>query len=226
METVRHHVFASGNNSLRGFYGSEAVDYDPSSNSLRINIQKAKCQHIYQLARGFTDGADERNIRDTMSHSENSYEMIRMYVAMENWEGLDDELEEGYLDEIGRQTAQVLDQRDYTPYKLIRKYLWVLDYKASPNLGDVFMKIRQAPVEFQPNEIDFVLAQGTELLKRVASAGLRNRSSMVEASRIVTDVIQAYATSVPPVHRVDDVVTLMRRVNYTRRICYQLELLR
>jgi hypothetical protein len=226
METVRHHVSASGNSTLRGFYGSDNVDYDPPSNSLRINVQKAKCQHVYQLADGYTDGDDERDIRDTMSHSENSYEMIRMYFAMRNWEGLDDELEEGYLDEIGRQTAQVLDQRDYTPYQLIRKYLWVLDYKASPNLGDVFMKIRQAPANLQPDEIDFILAQQPELLKRVASAALRNRSSMVEASRIVNDVIQAHATAVPPGHRVNDVVTWMYRVNYTRRICYQLELLR
>jgi hypothetical protein len=99
METVRHHVTASGNSTLRGFYGSDNVDYDPPSNSLRINVQKAKCQHVYQLADGYTDGDDERDIRDTMSHSENSYEMVRMYFAMRNWEGLDDELEEGYLDE-------------------------------------------------------------------------------------------------------------------------------
>src|SRR3954447_4667028 len=101
MENVKHHVNGSGNSSLRGFFSSDNVDFDPPSLSLRQNITKAKAKYVYDLADGFTDDDDEDAIRDTLVASENSYELIRLVAAMDGWEGLDDELTEAYLDEIG-----------------------------------------------------------------------------------------------------------------------------
>lgn len=224
MEFVRHHVEASGNNSLRGFFVSENVDYDPSSLSLRQNIRKAKCQFVYSLASGATDDEDEAAIRDSMQHSENSYELIRMVYAIGGWAGLDDELEEAYLDPIAARIAQVLDQRDYVVYQFIRRYLYILDYNTSPNLGDCFVKIMQWPVEFQAAEFDAILNRKAELLKGVASATLRHRDNMVNSARILPNVITLYDAIGP--HREDDLVRLMYQVNYTTRICTSLELLR
>ena len=132
MEFAKHHVAASGNSSLRGFFGSDNVDFDPPSLSLRQNITKAKSRYVYDLADGYTDDDDEDAIRDTMVSSENSYELIRLVGVMDGWEGLDDELTEAYLDQIGTQLQQVLDQRDYVVYQLIRRYLVLLDYNTTP----------------------------------------------------------------------------------------------
>ena len=158
VEFVKHHVKASGNSTLKGFFGSENVDYDPPSLSLRHNIKKAKCQFVYSLASGATNDDEELAIRDAMQSSENSYELFRMVFATGGWAGLDDELEEAYLDPIATRLAQVLDQRDYVVYQLIRRYLWILDYDASPNLGDCFLKVLQLPAEFQAAEFDAILA--------------------------------------------------------------------
>lgn len=224
MEFVRHHVEASGNSSLRGLFGSDHVDYDPPSLSLRDNIRKAKCQYVYSLASGATDDDDEDAIRDTLQYSENSGELIRMVYAMGGWAGLDDELDEAYLDPIAARIAQVLDQRDYAVYQLIRRYLFILDYNASPNLGDCFLKILQWPVEFQPAEFDALLNRTNELLGDVASATLRHRDNMVNAARILPHVIALYDAVAP--HREDELVRLMHQLNYTTRICTSLELLR
>lgn len=226
MEFVRHHVQASGNSTLRGFFASENVDYDPPSPSLRLNIQKAKCQYVYSLASGFTDGDDEVAIRDAMQSSENSYELIRMVFAMGGWEGMDDELEEAYLDPIAARIAQVLDQRDYVVYQMVRRYLHILDYNASPNLGDCFLRVLQWPAEFQPSEFDAILNRKADLLRTVASATLRHRDNMVKAARILPSVIALYDAVAPPPHREDELIRLMHEVNYTTRICTSLEMLR
>ena len=60
MEYVKHHVERSGNAGLRGFFASDAVDFDPPSASLRINIMKAKAKVVYDLASGFTPDSEER----------------------------------------------------------------------------------------------------------------------------------------------------------------------
>lgn len=225
MEFARHHVKASGNTTLRGFFASENVDYDPPSLSLRHNIKKAKCRYVYSLASGATDDDDEIAIRDAMKTSENSYELIRMVFAMGGWSGIDDELEEAMLDDVARQISQVLDQRDYVVYQLIRRCLFILDYNASPNLGDVFAKILQWPVEYQAAEFDVILNdKRADLLKGIASATLRHRDAMVNASLILKDVITAYDNAAP--YRKDDLIRLMHQVNYTRRICASLEMLR
>jgi hypothetical protein len=219
MEFVKHHVAASGNSSLRGFFGSDNVDFDPPSLSLRQNITKAKAKYVYDLADGFTDDDDEDAIRDTMTSSENSYELIRMVGAMGGWEGLDDELTEAYLDQIGTQLAQVLDQRDYVVYQLIRRYLVLLDYNIGPNsptLGDCFTRLMQWPVEFQADEIDLLLSRKADLLKGITSATMRDRTNMVNAARILPAVIQSYLTLMP--HRFNELVALMHEANYTTRI--------
>jgi hypothetical protein len=216
MEYVKHHVKASGNNSLRGFFSSENVDFDPPSNSLRQNIMKGKARFVYELADGFTDEDDENAIRETMASSENSYELIRMMGAMEGWEGLDDELPEGHVDSIARQLAQVLDQRDYVVYQLIRRYLVLLDYNASPNLGDCFVRLMQWPVPFQPAEIDSLLNRKADLLQGITSATMRDRTNMVSAARVVPTVIQSYVMLMP--HRFNELVALMHEANYTTRI--------
>jgi hypothetical protein len=216
MEFVKHHVKASGNNSLKGFFNSENVDFDPPSDSLRKNIMKAKARFVYELADGSTDDDDENAIRDTMASSENSYELIRMMGAMGGWEGLDDELPEGHVDPIARQLAQVLDQRDYVVYQLIRRYLILLDYNTSPNLGDCFVRLMQWPIPFQAAEIDSLLSRKADLLRSITSATMRDRTNMVNAARVDPTVIQSYITLMP--HRFNELVALMHEANYTTRI--------
>lgn len=216
MEFVKHHVTASGNTNFRGFFSSDNVDFDPPSLSLRQNIMKAKARFVYELADGFTDSDDEDAIRDTMASSENSYELIRMVGAMEGWEGLDDELPEDHVDPIARQLAQVLDQRDYVVYQLIRRYLFILDYIASPNLGDCLTRLMQWPSNFQPAEIDLLLSRKADLLKGITSATMRDRPNMVSAARVVPGVIQACIIFAP--HRSNELVALMHEANYTTRI--------
>jgi hypothetical protein len=224
MEFARHHVQASGNSTLKGFFNSENVDYDPPSLSLRHNIKKAKCQYVYSLASGATGDPEEEAIRDAMQNSENSYELIRMVFAMDGWAGMDDELEEAYLDPIATRIAQVLDQRDYPVYQRIRRALYILDYNSSPNFGDYFLKILTWPAQFQPAEFDSILNQKAEILKRIASATLRHRDNMVNAARILPTVIALYDAVAP--HREDELIRLMHQVNYTTRICTSLEQLR
>ncbi len=224
MEFVRHHVADSGNTTLRGFFGSDNVDYDPPSPSLRQNIRKAKCQYVYSLASGATDDDDELAIRDAMKGSENSYELIRMVYAMGGWAGMDDELEEAQLDPVAARLAQVLDQRDYVPWQMIRRALFILDYDTGPVLGDVFLRVLQWPVEFQPAEFDLILGRKSDLLRTVASATLRRRDSMVRAARILPGIIGIYDALAP--HREDELVRLMHEVNYTTRICASLEMMR
>lgn len=226
MEFVRHHVEASGSHALKGFFESENVDYDPRSNRLRENIKKAKCQRVYTLASGATGDDEEREIRDTMVSAQSSTEIIRMFFAMRGWGGIDDELEEAYLDPIAARTAEMLDQRDYTPWQLIRQHLPLLDYNGSLNLGDVFQKIRTWPLPHQPFGLDSVLATRRELYKRVASATMRHRESMTQAARVPASVIIAYDTAIPPVHRRNELLQMMYQVNYITRICVQLEMLR
>jgi hypothetical protein len=217
MEDVKHHVDRSGNSSLRGFFSSDSVDFDPPSLSLRQNIMKAKAKVVYDLASGFTPNSEERAIRDLMRGSENSYELIRMVGAIEGWEGLDSELEYDQVDQVATQLAEVLDRRDYVVYQLIRRYLSLLDYNASPNLGDCFVRLLLWPNEFQPKEFDFLLSRKAELLKRIASATMRGRDNMVNAARILPAVIQQYVTATP--HRSTELIALMHDANYTTRIC-------
>jgi hypothetical protein len=224
MEFARHHVEASGSKSLRKFFASENVEYDPDSLSLRVNIQKAKCRFVYSLASGGTDDDEERAIRDAMVGSENSYELIRMTFAMGGWAGLDDELEEAYLDPIARQLTKVLDQHYYAVYNLIRRHLSILDYDAAPNLGDALLKVLRWPSQFQPAEFDAILNSKGDLLKGISSATLRKRTKMVEAAGIGSSVIAEFDAAAP--HREDDLIRLMHQVNYTTRICLSLELLR
>ncbi|TKB70925.1 MAG: hypothetical protein E8D52_01140 [Nitrospira sp.] len=153
-----------------------------------------------------------------MVRSENSYELIKMLRAIDGWAGLDDELPEGHLDPIAKTIAQVLDQRDYEVYKLIRRYLSLLDYEASPNLGDCFVRLLLWPREFQNNEFDFLLDRKAELLKTITTASMRERSNMVAAAKIdPAAVIGQYIVATP--HRSTDLVALMHEVNYTTRIC-------
>lgn len=224
MENVRHHVISSGNSSLRGFFSSDLVDFDPPSPSLRQNIMKAKAKIIYDLADGATGDDEENEIRDRMTQSENSYELIRMVAAIDGWEGLDNELPEGHLDDIARQLAQVLDQHDYVVYQLIRRYLVLLDYNASPNLGDCFAQLLQWPVQFQHAEFDFILNRKGALLKGIASATMRERTNMVKAASMsiegeATGVIEQYYNMVSSYSKADELIRLMHEVRYTTRIC-------
>jgi hypothetical protein len=225
MEFVTHHVSRSGNKTLLGFFHSDAVDFDPPSKSLRLNIMKAKAKVVYDLANGFTDDSDERSIRDLMKDSPNSYELIRLVDVMEGWEGMDDELEPDQVDAVAFQIAQVLDQRDYVVYQLIRRYLSLLDYDDSPTLGDCFRRLLSWPVEFQADEINFLLFpnRSKELLKRIASATMRGRTNMVNAAQILPPIIQQYMTT--PTHRNAELLALMYQVNYTTRICNSLVVL-
>src|SRR5437764_3875089 len=111
MESVRVHL--NGSTTLRGFFASDDVDFDPPSNSLRQNIMKSKARQVYELADGATGDDQEDEIRDLIAGSENSYEVIRMVGAIDGWGGLDDELPEDHLDPIAANIARVLDQRDY-----------------------------------------------------------------------------------------------------------------
>ena len=221
METVRKHVSYSGSSSVYGLFHSDAVDFDPPTPSLRHNIKKLKAKIVYDLADGYTDEDDENAIRDIMAASENSYELIRMLDAIDGWSGLDDELPEGHVDPIARQLAQVLDQRDYVVYQLVRRYLILLDYGASPDLGDCFARLMNWPVEFQADEIDILLSRKAELLKGVTSATMRQRTNMVNAAHVHPDVIALYLALSPP--RAAELVSLMHELNYTTRICTSLE---
>ncbi len=222
MEFVKHHVERSGNSGLRGFFASDAVDFDPPSASLRINIMKAKAKVVYDLASGFTPDSEERAIRDIMQSSENSYELIRLVDVIGGWEGLDSELETGQVDDVAFQIAQVLDQRDYVVYQLIRRYLFIIDYNASPTLGDCFMQLLRWPVQFQAREFDHLLAPPVRvpLLQGIASATMRDRVNMTQAALVLPSVINLYATT--PLHRSNELVALMHEVNYTTRICLSL----
>ena len=220
MENIKRYVTDSGNTTLRGFFSSDAVDFDAPSLSARRNIMKANAKSIYDLADGATVDSEEDEIRDRMVFSQNSYELIRMMSAIDNWEGLDDELPEGHLDHIARQLAQVLDQRDYVPYQLVRRYLILLDYNVSPTLGDCFRRLLQWPLEFQPAEFDALLSRKAELLKAITSATMRERTNMINAAIVPEAAINQYQASTP--HRSSDLLSLMHEVNYTTRICSSL----
>jgi len=220
MQNVKQYVTGSGNSSLRGFFSSDSVDFDPPSLSLRQNIMKAKAKIVYNLADGATGDDEENAIKDEMVQSENSYELIRMIAAIDGWAGLDDELPEGHLDPIASRLAQVLDQRDYVVYQLIRRYLILLDYNSSPNLGDCFVRLLLWPNEFQADEFDLLLSRKNEILKGVTSATMRQRENMVAAALVHPDVIQQYLAATP--HRWNELVALMYEVNYARRICFSL----
>ena len=220
MQYVKQYVKDSGNSSLRGFFNSDSVDFDPPSLSLRQNIKKAKAKVVYDLASGFTPASEERAIRDLMKGSENSYELIRMVNAIGGWERLDDELEYGQVDEVAFQLAQVLDQRDYVVYQLIRRYLILLDYAASTNLGDCFARLLLWPKEFQAAEFDVLLNRKVDLLKGIASASMRDRTNMVNAARILPAIIQLYVSATP--HRSNELISLMHEANYTTSICFSL----
>jgi len=202
MEFVRHHVTASGSNTLRNFFNSDNVDFDPPSLSLRQNIMKAKARRVYELADGATGVAEEDEICDIMEQSQNSYEVIRMFGAIDGWAGLDDELPEGHLDRIARNLAQVLDQHDYFVYQIMRRYLSLLDYNASPTLGDCFVRLLQWPVQFQPPEIDSLLSRKSDLLKGITSATMRERTHMVDAAHIHPNVIAQSRGGAAPVERI------------------------
>jgi hypothetical protein len=221
MQNVKQYVTGSGNSSLRGFFSSDSVDFDPPSLSLRQNIKKAKAKVIYDLASGFTPASEEREIRDLMKNSENSYELIRMVGAIGGWEGLDDELEYGQVDDVATQLTQVLDQRDYVVYQLIRRYLILLDYSASPDLGDCFVRLLLWPKEFQADEFDLLLSRKVDLLKGITSATMRDRTDMVNAARILPAITQQYVTATP--HRSTELIALMHEANYTTRICSSLQ---
>lgn len=221
MQNVKQYVNGSGSSSLRGFFSSDSVDFDPPSLSLRHNIMKAKAKVIYDLAGGFTPASEEREIRDLMKNSENSYELIRMVGAIGGWEGLDDELEYGQVDDVATELAQVLDQRDYVVYQLIRRYLLLLDYNASPDLGDCFVRLLLWPKEFQAAEFDMLLSRKAALLKGIASATMRDRTNMVNAARILPAIIQQYVTATP--HRSAELIAVMHEANYTTRICSSLQ---
>lgn len=220
METVKHHVDRSGNSSLRGFFSSDSVDFDPPALGLRQNITKAKAKVVYDLASGYTSGSEERDIRNLMQSSENSYELIRMVGAMGGWEGLDDELEYYEVDQIASQLTQVLDQRDFAVYQLIRRYMALLDYGASPDFGDCFVRLLRWPIEFQAAEFDLLLSRKADLLKGITSATMRERTNMVDATRVVPGIIQQYLVTSP--HRSTDLMALMHEANYTTRICFSL----
>lgn len=220
MQNVKQYVTGSGNSSLRSFFSSDSVDFDPPSISLRQNIMKAKSKIVYDLADGATGDDEEDTIKDEMVRSENSYELIRMLAAIDGWAGLDDELPEGHLDPIARQLAQVLDQRDYVVYQLIRRYLILLDYNSSPTLGDCFVRLLLWPKEYQAAEFDLLLSRKAEILKGVTSATMRQRDNMVAAALVHPDVIGQYLLVTP--HRWQELVALMYEVNYTRRICFSL----
>ncbi|MCO5223306.1 MAG: hypothetical protein M9947_17280 [Thermomicrobiales bacterium] len=217
METVRHYVADSGNTTFGGFMHSDAVDYDPFTQSMRGTIRRANCQSIYNLVTGATGNDEEREVRDRLVASQNSYELVRMVFAAGKWEGLDDELPEGYLDPIARTIAQVLDQRDYPIYQLIRRYLPLLDYQNSPTLGNCIERLLTWRPDFVAGEIDLILSKKADILKRVASATLRDRTWMVSAAHVHPDTI-AHVVAVDP-HRASDLVALLHEVTYTVRIC-------
>src|SRR4029077_12768114 len=93
---------------------------------------------------------------------------------------------------------------------------------ASPTLGDCFARLLSWPIEFQADEINFLLFPNrkNDLLKRVASATMRGRDNMVNAAQILPPVIGQCMAASP--HRSDELVVLMHQVNYTTRICSSL----
>jgi hypothetical protein len=217
METVRHYIVDSGNTTYKGFASSDAVDYDPATTSMRGTVRRANCQSIYNLVSGATGDDEEDEIRDRMVASQNSYELVRMVFAGGGWEGLDDELPENYLDPIAANIAQVQDQRDYPVYQHIRRYLSLLEYSASPDLGDCIERLLGWRPDFLKGEIDLILASKDELLKRVASATLRNRTNMIAAAHVHPDTIARVVTVNP--HRSTELVAMLHEVTYTVRIC-------
>ncbi|MCA3405544.1 MAG: hypothetical protein INF76_18435 [Roseomonas sp.] len=194
---------------------------------MRINVQKAKCNFVVGLANGATSRAEEERIRDAVGRSQNSYEVIRMVSALGGWDGMDDELEPGDLDEIAKNIAQVLDQRDYPVYRFIRRHLPVLHYdddKQGPSLGDAVKRLLTMPSRSMKNEINLLLSQTDEMMLRIGLAGLRARSHMVRAAGVSIETIEAVTTQAPPVHRRDELVTFLYRAVYTVRIATALEL--
>lgn len=218
MRSARAFVEASGNTSMRGFFGSEAVDYDPPSLSLRQNVVKFLARQVYDLADGPSDDVDEEQIRDIMVGTQNCEELVRLFGTIEGWDGLDDELPEGYLDPIAQRLTELLDRRDYVPYQMMRRYIWVLDYDAPPTLGACFEKIRTAwPPAFQPFEIDSILLQKKQLLDSVTRAVMRERDILLGAAAISVTTINNFTP--PGIHRGPELVALMHEVNYTVTIC-------
>lgn len=218
METVKKYIKASGSTSYVGMTQAEDfVGYDPPVPWLRGTIRRANCQAIYSLVNGATGDDEEREVRDRMVASQNSYELVRMVFAAGGWAGLDDELPEHYLDPIASNLAQVLDQRDYPVYQHIRRYLSLLDYNASPTLGDCIERLLGWRLDFLPGEIDLILASKDALLKRVAAATLRNRTNMIRAAHVHPDTI-ARVVAVNP-HRSSELVAMLHEVTYTVQIC-------
>jgi hypothetical protein len=194
---------------------------------MRINVQKAKCKFVYDLANAATSRAEEERIRDTVARSQNSREVIRMVSILGGWEGMDDELEPGDLDAIAKNIAQVLDQRDYPVYRFIRRHRPVLHYdddKLGPSLGDVVTHLLTLPSRSMKTEINLLLSQTDEMMLRIGLAGLRARTHMVRAASVSEDALEAFTTQTPPVHRRDELVTFLHRAVYTVRISTALEL--
>ncbi|WP_290542684.1 hypothetical protein [Aestuariivirga sp.] len=218
MRNVRAFVERSGNSSLRGYFGSDAVDFDPPSLSLRQNIRKDLAKRVYDLASGATGDDEEDEIRDLMAGAVNSYELIRMMQAIGGWPGLDDELPESHLDDIAQRLMRVLDQRDYAPHRLGRRHLTVLDYDAPPTLDQCFRHFLLAwPAPFRGDEIDLILADKQRLLKDVTRAALRERVVMAGAATIDPATVTQYAGA--GLHRGGELVALMHETRYTLRIC-------
>ncbi|SCK05649.1 MULTISPECIES: hypothetical protein [unclassified Streptomyces] len=217
------HVKALVGTSVRAFLtatgGPLGMFVDPS---LRQSIAKAKAARVTDLAAGPTGDVQEQTIRDLFAQSENSYEVIRMYGAIGGWPALDDELPEEYLDYVAANTARVLDQRDYTVHRFARRYLSLLDYGSCPTLGDCVQQVLRWPAVFQPPEINNVLSQKAELLKRITSATLRGRPAMESAALVGVPAVAAATTAS---HRAAELVRLLHEAEYTTTICAALRAL-
>lgn len=220
METVRRHLTASGKTTLKGLFGSDYTEFDDRSKDLRANLSHAKAKQIYDLVDGGTGDDEEDKIRDLMVAADNSYEIVRQFQVMEKWEGLDDELPEGHLDPIASRIAQLLDQRDYPVYQLVRRYLSLLDYNASPTLGDCIDKLMSWPAEFQPGEIDLLLSRKAEILTRITSAVMRDRVNMANAARVTAEAVMRVWSLQPP--RANDLTAFLVEVRYTTQIAHSL----
>jgi hypothetical protein len=216
MDTVRQYVKASGKTTLKDFFGSEYTEFDARSKNLRDNIRNGKSKRLHDLVDGPSGDEDEDKMRDLMVAADNSYEIVRQFQVMGKWEGLDDELPEGHLDPIASRIAQLLDQRDYPVYQLVRRYLSLLDYNASPTLGDCIDKLMSWPVEFQPDEIDKLLSRKAEILTRITSAVMRDRVNMVNAARVTSEAVQRVWARQP--HRANDLTAFLVEVRYTTQI--------
>ena len=220
METVRHHLAASGTKTLRKLFASDYTDFDGRSPHLRVSISHAKARLIYNLVEGASGDPEEDEMRDRMVAADNSYEIVRQFQVMGKWEGLDDELPEGHLDPIASRIAQLLDQRDYPVYQLVRRYLSLLDYNASPTLGDCIDKLMSWPASFQPADIDMLLSRKGEILTRITSAVMRDRVNMANAARVTAEAVQRVWNRQP--HRVKDLTTFLAEVRYTTQIAHSL----